>query len=72
MILRRSKRTPVPKVTWEAKDALSTASEPRIIKKAAQIAQKTVLESVTISALLKAIKLDKNDSLEHFMPKVTA
>jgi hypothetical protein len=72
MILRRSKRTPVPKVVWKAKSAPSTALEPRITKKAAQPAQKTVLESVAISVLLKAIKLDKNDSSDHFAPIVTA
>jgi hypothetical protein len=72
MILRRSKRTPVPKVVWEAKGAPSTASEPRITKKAAQPAQKTVLESVAISVLPKAIELDKNDSSDHFAPIATA
>jgi hypothetical protein len=59
-------------VVWEAKGTPSTASEPRITKKAAQLIQKTVLESVTISVLLKAIELDKNDSSDHFAPIVTA
>jgi hypothetical protein len=72
MILRRFKRTPVPKVVWKVKDTPSTASEPRITKKAAQPAQKTVLESVAISVLSKAIELDKNDSSDHFAPIATA
>lgn len=55
----------------EAKDAFCTASEPKTTKKAAQIAPKTVFESVTISGLPEAIELNNNEPSELSVPTVT-
>jgi hypothetical protein len=62
MILRRSKRTPVPATRWEEKAAPSAAVDSKIIKKTVKTKQKTSFKSVTISTSLQLIKLDKNNS----------
>ena len=59
MILRRSKRTPVPKTIWEEKDAPSAASDPKITRKTARTAQETALKPIAIGPLLEAIELDE-------------
>ena len=61
MVLRRSKRTPVPKTTWEEKGAPSAASDPKITKKNARTVQKTALKPVTVGPLPEIIRLDEND-----------
>jgi hypothetical protein len=61
MILRRSKRTPVPKTIYEEKGAPSAASDPKITKKTARTAQKTALKPIAISSLSKSIKLNKKN-----------
>jgi hypothetical protein len=66
MILRRSKRTPVPITKWEEKVAPSAAFGSKITKKTAQTARKTALKPVTVGSLPKPIELDKNDSPEQF------
>ena len=61
MILRRSKRTPIPKTIWEEKGAPSAASDPKITKKTARTAQKTALKPIITGPLPETIKLDEND-----------
>jgi Transposase IS4 len=61
MILRRSKRTPVPTTRWEEKVAPSAAVDPKITKKTVKTKQKTSFKSVTIGTLPQPIELDKND-----------
>ena len=64
MILRRSKRTPVPKTIWEEKDAPSAASDPKITKKAVRTEQKTVLKPIAVRPLPETVELDEKDLLE--------
>ena len=64
MILRRSKRTPVPKTIWEQKGAPSIASNLKVIKKNARTEQKTALNPIAIDTFPTSIKLDENDLLE--------
>ena len=45
-----------PIATWEAKEAPSTASDPKITKETARILAKTALQPITIGPLLKAIE----------------
>jgi hypothetical protein len=61
MILRRSKRTPIPKTIWEEKSAPSAAPDPKITKKTARTAQKTALKPIITSPLPETIELDEND-----------
>ena len=61
MILRRSKRTPVPKTIWEEKGAPSAASDPKITKKAARTEQKTALKLITVGPLPETVELDEKD-----------
>jgi Lethal giant larvae(Lgl) like, C-terminal len=64
MDLRRSKRISKPKTIWEEKGAPSTASDPKITKKTAQMAQETTLKPIITSPLPEIIKLDENDLLK--------
>jgi Transposase IS4 len=64
MILRRSKRTPVPITKWEERAAPSAAFGFKITKKIAQTVQKTALKPVTVGSLPKPFELDRNDSPE--------
>ena len=61
MILRRSKRTPVPKIIYDQEGAPSTASDLKITKKTARTEQKTALNPITISPPPTSIELDEND-----------
>jgi hypothetical protein len=61
VILRRSKRTPVPTTRWEEKAAPSAAVDPKITKKTVKTKQKTSFKSITIGIRPKPIELDKND-----------
>jgi Transposase IS4 len=61
MILRRSRRTPVPTVKWEEKGAPSAALDPKIPKKAARTTQKTALKPIAVGPLPETIELDEND-----------
>jgi hypothetical protein len=61
MIVRRSKRTPVPKTIWEEKGAPSAASDPKITKKAARTEQKTALKPIAIGPLPETAELDEKD-----------
>ena len=61
MILRRSKRTPVPRTIWEEKSAPSAASDLKIIKKSARTEQKTALKSIAIDPLSETAELDEKD-----------
>ena len=61
MVLRRSKRTPVPKTIWEEKGAPSAASDPKITKNSARTVQKTALKPVIAGPLPETIELNEND-----------
>ena len=61
MILRRSKRTPVPKTIWEEKGAPPAALDPKITKKTARTEQKTALKPIAIDRLPEAVKLNEKD-----------
>jgi Transposase IS4 len=61
MILRRSKRTPVPKVAWEEKSVHSAALDPKITKNTARTAQQTALKPIAVGPLPESIKLDEKD-----------
>jgi hypothetical protein len=61
MILRRSKRSPVPRTIWEEKGAPSAASDPRITKKTARTEQKTALKPIIISPLPEIPKINEQD-----------
>jgi Transposase IS4 len=61
MILRRSKRTPVPKTIWEQKGAPSAASDPKITKKTARTEQKTALKPIAVSHLPDITEINEND-----------
>ena len=64
MILRRSKRTPVPKTIWKKKSVPSAASDPKITKKVVRTKQKTVLKSITVRSLSETVELDEKDLSE--------
>jgi hypothetical protein len=59
MILRRSKRTPVPKTIWEEKGAPSAASDPKITRKTARTEQQTALKPIAIGPFPEAIELNE-------------
>ena len=64
MILRRSKRTPVPRTIWEEKGAPSSASDPKITKKPVRTEQETAFKPITIDPLPETAELDEKDLLE--------
>ena len=61
MILRKSKRTPVPRTIWEEKGAPSAASDPKITKKTARTEQKTALKPIIISPLPEIPEINEQD-----------
>jgi hypothetical protein len=61
MILRRSKRTPVPKTVWEEKGAPSAASDLKITKKTARTEEKTALKPILIGPLSRIFENDEKE-----------
>jgi hypothetical protein len=61
MILRRSKRKPVPKTIWQEKGAPSAASDPKITKETARIEKKTALKPILISPLPEILENDEKE-----------
>jgi hypothetical protein len=70
MILRKSRRTPVPKTILKEKGALSVASDSKITKKTVKTEQRIALQLITINPLLKTFKLDEKDLLKLSMYKL--
>jgi Transposase IS4 len=59
MELRRSRREPRPKTSWEQKGASPAAEDPKITKKSARAEKKTALKPIAAGPLPEAINLDE-------------
>ena len=60
MDLRRSKRIPKSRTTWEAKGAPSAASDPKVTKNTARTEQQTALKSIAVDPFSKVLEINEN------------